>query len=77
MIKIKQIIIFTCLIVLISLINDKSVFTKNKKYVVIGNVEKTFPYRDKNLILINRSVPSKFAKVLITAGKIRHISHSK
>ena len=75
--KIKQVIIFIFLIVLISLMNDKLEFTKNKKYEVIGNVAKPVPYMDENLILINRSVPIKGAKVLITAGKIRHVSHSE
>ena len=75
--KIKKIIIFIFLIILISLINDKSLFTKKKKYEVIGNVDKPAPYRDKNLILINRSVPVEGAKVLITPGKVRHISHSE
>ena len=75
--KIKQVIIFIFLIVLISLINDKLEFAKNKKYEVIGNVAKPVPYMDENLILINRSVPIKGAKVLITAGKIRHVSHSE
>ena len=75
--KIKQVIIFIFLIVLISLMNDKLEFSKNKKYEVIGNVAKPVPYMDENLILINRSVPIKGAKVLITAGKIRHVSHSE
>ena len=75
--KIKQVIIFIFLIFLISLINHKLVFTKNKKYEVIGNVAKPVPYVDENLILINRSVPVKGAKVLITPGKIRHVSHSE
>ena len=75
--KIKQVIIFIFLIVLISLMNDKLEFTKNKKYEVIGNVAKPVPYMDENLILINRSVPINGAKILITAGKIRHISHSE
>ena len=75
--KIKQVIIFVFLIVLISLLNDKLVLTKSKKYEVIGNVYKPAPYADKNLILINRSVPVKGAKVLITPGKVRHISHSE
>ena len=75
--KIKQVIIFIFLIVLISLMNDKLEFAKNKKYEVIGNVAKPVPYMDENLILINRSVPIKGAKVLITAGKIRHVSHSE
>ena len=75
--KIKKLIIFIFLIVLISLMNDKLEFAKNKKYEVIGNVAKPVPYMDENLILINRSVPIKGAKVLITAGKIRHVSHSE
>ena len=75
--KIKQVIIFIFLIVLISLMNDKLEFAKNKKYEVIGNVAKPVPYMDENLILINRSVPIKGAKILITPGKIRHVSHSE
>ena len=75
--KLKQVIIFIFLIFLVSFINDKLVFTKNKKHEVIGYVAKAASYPDENLILINRSVPVKGAKVLITAGRIRHISHSK
>ena len=75
--KIKQVLIFICLIVLINLINNKLVVNRNNGYEVIGKVKKISKYTDDNLILINKSIPIKRAKVLIVSGKVRNISHSE
>ncbi len=74
--KNKLIFLFLLLIVNSSFINDQLGLTKNKRFEVIGKVEKLALNQDQSLLSIKRSIPIKDAKILIIPGKVKHISHS-
>ena len=77
--KIIFLILFLFLFVILN-INFKNyqlaITNYKKKYEVIGRVEKIAPSQNKNLITINKSIPIKDRKILITPGKVRHNSYS-